>query len=79
MTRRCTSLLAFVAAVPLLAFAAQPAAIAIVNVSIVPMDRDGVVAGQTVVVTGGRITAVGPANAIKRIRLPDCSTSGWHW
>jgi len=65
MTGRCTSILAFVGALPLLAFAAQPAAIAVVNVSVVPMDRDRVVAGQTVVVVDGKIAAVGPADTVK--------------
>jgi imidazolonepropionase-like amidohydrolase len=40
--------------------AADPV-VAFVNVNVVPMDRDRVVAGQTVVVGDGRIAAVGPA------------------
>jgi imidazolonepropionase-like amidohydrolase len=40
--------------------AADPV-VAFVNVNVVPMDRDRVVAGQTVVVRDGRIAAVGPA------------------
>ncbi|RPH56107.1 MAG: amidohydrolase, partial [Acidobacteria bacterium] len=39
--------------------AADPV-VAFVNVNVVPMDRDRVVAAQTVVVQDGRITAVGP-------------------
>ncbi len=35
-----------------------------VNVSVVPMDRDRVVSGQTVVVEGDRITAVGAAASV---------------
>jgi imidazolonepropionase-like amidohydrolase len=40
--------------------AADPV-VAFVNVNVVPMDRDRVVAGQTVVVRDGRIAAVGPS------------------
>lgn len=39
----------------------QPETVAITNVSIIPMDRERVVANQTVVVQNGRITSVGPA------------------
>ncbi|HSA54405.1 MAG TPA: amidohydrolase family protein, partial [Gemmatimonadaceae bacterium] len=39
----------------------QAAAVAITNVSVIPMDRERVLANQTVVVQGGRITSVGPA------------------
>ena len=39
--------------------AADPV-VAFVNVNVVPMDRDRVLGGQTVVVQDGRITAVGP-------------------
>ena len=39
--------------------------VAIVNVSVVPMDRDRVLGGQTVVVAGGKITAMGPADTVK--------------
>ncbi|MEX2284778.1 MAG: amidohydrolase family protein [Gemmatimonadota bacterium] len=35
--------------------------VAFVNVNVIPMDRERVLADQTVVVTNGRITAVGPA------------------
>jgi imidazolonepropionase-like amidohydrolase len=37
---------------------------AFVNVNVVPMSSDGVVAQQTVVVTDGRIAAVGPVDAV---------------
>jgi imidazolonepropionase-like amidohydrolase len=36
--------------------------IAIVGVNLIPMDRDGVVAGQTLLVAEGRIVAIGDAN-----------------
>ncbi len=42
--------------------------VAFVNVSVVPMDRDRVLAGQTVVVREGRIAAMGPA---AQVRVPD--------
>jgi len=58
-------LVAVLVAVPAGAAPPQPPTIAIVNVSTVPMDRDRVVAGQTVVVVDGRIAAAGPANAVK--------------
>ena len=38
-----------------------------VNVTVVPMDRDGVIADQTVIVRGGVIAEVGPAT---RVRVP---------
>jgi imidazolonepropionase-like amidohydrolase len=38
-----------------------------VNVTVVPMDRDGVIADQTVIVRGGVIAEVGPA---ARVRVP---------
>ena len=41
--------------------------VAFVNVTVVPMDRDGAVADQTVIVRGGVITEVGPA---ARVRVP---------
>lgn len=41
--------------------------VAFVNVTVVPMDREGVVAGQTVVVRDGRIAEVGAA---ARVRVP---------
>jgi imidazolonepropionase-like amidohydrolase len=39
-------------------------AVAFVNVSVIPMDRERVLADQTVVVRGGRITEMGPAASI---------------
>ena len=51
------------AAVP----AAEPA-LAFVGVSVVPMDREAVLAGQTVVVRGDRIVALGPAG---EVAVPD--------
>lgn len=57
------------AALPLSAPAGQsPPPIAIVNVSVVPMDREHVAAGQTIVVDDGTITSMGPANTVK---VPD--------
>ncbi len=53
-----------VSAVTLLSGAAaaqSPAATAFVNVTVVPMDSPRVDAGQTVLVQGGRIAAIGPA------------------
>lgn len=38
--------------------------VAFVNVNVVPMDREGVVEDQTVVVRDGRIVAVGPADQV---------------
>jgi len=44
-------------------YAAQPAdvTVAFVNVSVIPMDRETVLADQTVVVSGGKIASIGPA------------------
>jgi imidazolonepropionase-like amidohydrolase len=39
-----------------------PATLAFVGVNVVPMDKEGVIAGQTVVVENGRITAIGREN-----------------
>ncbi|MGE0439971.1 MAG: amidohydrolase family protein [Gemmatimonadales bacterium] len=44
---------------------AQPPAVAFTNVSVVPMDRERVLTGQTVVVEGGRITAMGPGSGTR--------------
>ena len=41
--------------------------IAFVDVAVVPMDQEVVLADQTVLVQGGRITAMGPA---RRVRIP---------
>lgn len=40
------------------------AAVAIVNVNVIPMDRERVVAGQTVIVQGDRIVAVGATGEV---------------
>jgi imidazolonepropionase-like amidohydrolase len=55
------ALLLLLAALGLTGLRAADPAVAFVNVNVVPMDRDRVLAGQTVVVQDGRITAVGPA------------------
>lgn len=39
--------------------------LAFVNVNVVPMDRERILAGQTVIVSDGRITEIGPAAQIK--------------
>ena len=44
---------------------------AFVNVNVVPMDRERVIEKQTVIVRGGRIAEIGPANKIK---VPDGAT-----
>ena len=64
MTLR-SGLIAGIAAMLPLCAAAQSAPVAVVNVSVVPMDRERMLAGQTVVVADGKITAVGPANTVK--------------
>jgi imidazolonepropionase-like amidohydrolase len=45
--------------------------VAFVNVNVVPMDRDGVLASQTVIVRGGRIAALGRA---EQMRVPTGAT-----
>src|SRR6188508_1396002 len=65
MTWRSSVVAGIVAAFPLLASVDQPAPVAIVNVSIVPMDRERVLTRQTVIVADGRIAAIGPANTVK--------------
>jgi imidazolonepropionase-like amidohydrolase len=52
-------LLAALATAP--AAAQQEGTFAFINVNVVPMDREQVLEGQTVVVSDGRITAVGPS------------------
>ncbi len=47
--------------------ALQSPPVAIVNVNVVPMDRERVLAGQTVVVEAGRISRIGPAG---RVSIP---------
>jgi hypothetical protein len=44
---------------------AEPGTIAFTNVSVIPMDREGGVTGQTVVVVGETIREVGPASEIR--------------
>ena len=56
------SLLALVAAPP--PVLPQPSRYAFVDVSVVPMDRDRVLSGQTVVVEGDRIIALGPTGSV---------------
>jgi len=61
------SLLLALAALPLLTPTAPkqaPAAVAFVNVNVVPMDRERVLSGQTVVIRGDRIVALGPAGQV---------------
>jgi imidazolonepropionase-like amidohydrolase len=43
--------------------AAAPRPLAIENVTVIPMDREGTIPGQTVIVIGRRIAAVGPAGS----------------
>ena len=43
--------------------AQSPKSVAFSNVSVVPMDSQRVLADHTVIVTNGRVTAVGPAAA----------------
>ena len=61
-----------IAAIVLLAsprlVAQPPKSVAFTNVSVVPMDSSKVVPNQTVIITGDRITAVGPA---KTTRAPE--------
>lgn len=47
---------------------AQDRVVTFTNVNVVPMDRERVLAGQTVVVRDGRIAEIGPA---ARVRVPD--------
>jgi imidazolonepropionase-like amidohydrolase len=54
------------AAIP--AISQAPAVTAFVNVSVIPMDRERVLTGQTVLVKGDRIVAIGSAN---RVHVPD--------
>lgn len=44
---------------------AEPGTIAFTNVTVLPMDRPGTVAGQTVVVVGDEIREVGPADDVR--------------
>ncbi|MDQ2768730.1 MAG: amidohydrolase family protein [Gemmatimonadota bacterium] len=54
-----------VSMIPLARAAAQVEnALAITNVTVVPMDRERVLRGQTVLIRGGRIVSVGPTNTV---------------
>jgi imidazolonepropionase-like amidohydrolase len=44
---------------------ARPSTVAFVHAAVLPMDRERVLADQTVVVVDGRITAIGPAATVK--------------
>ena len=65
---RCITLMLAVAAVVAVAACAkaeaEPGTIAFTNVNVLPMDSEGVVADQTVVVLDGVITEVGPAEDV---------------
>jgi len=56
---------------PLAAQAQSNQSVAFVNVTVIPMNREGSVAGQTVLVRDGRIAEVGPAG---RVRVPEGAT-----
>jgi imidazolonepropionase-like amidohydrolase len=45
----------------------QPQSLALVHVNVIPMNRDGVLEDQTVVVRDGKITQVGPS---QKVRIP---------
>jgi len=49
---------------PASAAAQVESALAITNVTVIPMDRERVLHGQTVLIRGGRIVAVGPARTV---------------
>jgi imidazolonepropionase-like amidohydrolase len=61
--------LAYVLPIPAQAQSNPP--VAFVNVTVIPMNREGSVAGQTVLVRDGRIAEVGPAG---RVRVPEGAT-----
>jgi imidazolonepropionase-like amidohydrolase len=50
---------------------AQPGVYAITDVTVVPMDRERLIRGQTVIIRGGRIEQIGAAN---RVRVPAGAT-----
>jgi len=69
--RRCAALLLLLAAVRTSVVATStpsgpnaPPVTAVVNVTLVPMDREGLLPGQTVIVRGGRIAEIGPARTM---------------
>ncbi|HXE79598.1 MAG TPA: amidohydrolase family protein [Vicinamibacterales bacterium] len=45
--------------------AQTPSTLALVGASVIPMDRERVLAGQTILVSGDRITAIGPVGEVK--------------
>jgi cytosine/adenosine deaminase-related metal-dependent hydrolase len=57
--------LAVVLLVSFLGLQAQQKQVAIVDVTVVPMDRERLVEHQTVVVEGGRISAMGPSGSVR--------------
>jgi imidazolonepropionase-like amidohydrolase len=67
--RRSSVLIAAVALVtalvPRVFHAQAPAAVAFTNVTVIPMDRAGALADQTVVVRGERIAAIGPSSKVE--------------
>ena len=62
---RSTLLVAFASLATLASLAAQPSSLAFVNVSVIPMDRETVLSGHTVVVRGDRIVELGPSSSVK--------------
>jgi hypothetical protein len=73
--------LAAVLAAPVTPHAQQPDAVALVNVTVIPMDRERTVPEQTVIVRDGRIEAFGPAATVtaadRRARqVPDPRAGG---
>lgn len=65
------TLTAIVGLAPVVAQTPSNQPVAFVNVTVIPMSREGSVAGQTVVVRDGRIAEVGPAG---RVRIPEGAT-----
>lgn len=64
MQKSLVLVLAFLSAALFTAHA-TPKTVAFVDAAVVPMDRDRVVPGQTVVVTDGKIVAIGPVAAVR--------------
>ena len=62
--RAAPALAALAVAVPAAPATAQDRPVAFTDVTVVPMDRERRVPGQTVVVENGRITALGPAGSV---------------
>ena len=62
---RCTALSAIIAFWGASCVEAREQPIAFVNVTVVPMDQDTVLPGQTVLVVGQRIAQIGPATAVR--------------